>query len=128
MNSVTVSWFGPLLSEVKQIKESHVSKNTLKNTSWAQQVWQQRATEWLQNGFRKIRSDFVLEVDIRTINDKAINHWLQRFVLEARKTNGEHHSPDILHQICCGLQRAIRAACNTDVNLFMANYLHLFVS
>jgi len=30
-------------------------------------------------------SDFVLEVDIRTMSDKAINHCLQHFMLEARK-------------------------------------------
>jgi len=50
------------------------------------------------------------------MSDEAINYWLQRFVLEARKSNGEHYSPDSLHQLCCGLQRAIRAAGNTDIN------------
>ena len=39
-------------------------------------------------------------------------------MLETRKSNGEHYSPDSLHQICCGLQRAIRAAGNTDINFF----------
>ena len=60
----------------------------------------------------------VLDVDIRKMSNAAINHWLQRFVLETRKSNGEHYSPDSLHQICCVLQRAIRAAGNTDINFF----------
>ena len=48
----------------------------------------------------------------------AINFWLQRFLMEARKGNGKHYSPDSLHQICCGLQWALRAASNVDINLF----------
>ena len=54
--------------------------------------------------------------------------WLQHFVLEARKSNGDHYSPDSLHQICCGLQRAIRTAgkLNTDVNFFDGKLFALF--
>ena len=42
------------------------------------------------------------------MSDESIAYWLQRFVLEARKANGEHYSPDSLYQLCCGLQRALR--------------------
>jgi len=52
------------------------------------------------------------------MSDKAINHWLQRFMLEARKDNREHYSPDSLHQIRCGLHRTIRAVGNTGINFF----------
>ena len=85
--------------------ESRVPKNTLmKNTSWAQQVWQQWATECLQRTTENegscnlvLNVDLVLDVDIRKMSNAAINHWLQRFVLETRKSNGEHYSPDSLH-------------------------------
>ena len=63
-------------------------------------------------------SELVLRVDITKMTATAINHWLQRFVVEVRKGNGEHYCPDSLHQICCGLQRALRAAGNTDINFF----------
>ena len=36
----------------------------------------------------------------------AVNHWLQRFVIEVRKVSGECYSPDSLHQIGCGVQTA----------------------
>jgi len=41
MESVTVSWIGPLQSE-GDIKQSHVPK---KSTTWVLHVWQQWATE-----------------------------------------------------------------------------------
>ena len=43
---------------------------------------------------------------------------MQQFVVETRKDKGEHYLPDNQHQICCGLQQALRAAGNADINLF----------
>ena len=61
-------------------------------------------------------SELVLKVDITKITATAINHWPQQFVVEVSKDNGEYYCLDSLHQICCGLQRALRAAGNTNVN------------
>ena len=47
----------------------------------------------------------------------AVCFWLQRFVLEVRKGNGEHSCPDSLHQLCCVLQRVLRNA-EQDINFF----------
>ena len=70
--------------------------------------------------------NYCLEVDITKMTAIAINYWLQQFVVETRKGNREH-SPDSLHQICCGLQWALRAAGNADINssiCLMAKNLH----
>ena len=43
------------------------------------------------------------------MNNPAVNHWLQRFVIEVRKVrkvSGECYSPDSLHQNGCGVQTA----------------------
>ena len=61
---------------------------------------------------------FRLDSDITKMSTPAVNHWLQRFVIEVRKVCGEHYCPDSLHQICCGLQRALRSADRVDVNFF----------
>ena len=58
-----------------------------------------------------------LNVEITELDTAAVCFWLQRFVLEARKGNGEHYCPDSLHQLCCGLQRALRNA-DQDINFF----------
>ena len=34
--------------------------------------------------------------------------WLERFVLEVRKENGNLYPPNSLYSLCCGLQRTIR--------------------
>ena len=121
-NCSTASRFGhpQKESDIKLIKESRVPKNTTKNTNWAQQVWQQWATERLQQPMETNEDEksLLLEVDITKMSATAINYWLQRFVVEARKGNGEHYCPDSLHQICCGLQRVLRAAGRVDINFF----------
>ena len=43
--------------------------------------------------------------------------WLQRFVLEVQKSNGESCSPDSLYQLYFGIQRVLREA-GHDVNIF----------
>ena len=40
------------------------------------------------------------------MSSPAVNHWLQRFVIEVRKVSGECYSSDSLHQICCWVQTA----------------------
>ena len=46
-----------------------------------------------------------LSVKITELDTAVICFWLQRFVLEVRKRNGEHFCLDSLHQLCCELQR-----------------------
>ena len=55
-------------------------------------------------------SSFKLDRDIPKMTTFSVNHWLQKFVLEVRKMNRDYYCPDSLHQMCCGLQRALRAA------------------
>ena len=68
----------------------------------------------------------MLRVDITKMTATAIKHWLHWFVLEVRKGNGEHYCPDSLHQICCGLQIALRAASSNDINFFDDKEFELF--
>ena len=46
-----------------------------------------------------------------------LDHWLSRFVLETRKSDGEHYSPDTLYGICTGLLRYIRET-RPEINIF----------
>ena len=50
------------------------------------------------------------------MSDESIAFRLQRFVIEARRANGEHYCPDSLYQLCCGLQRALRDS-DRDINI-----------
>ena len=59
----------------------------------------------------------VLDNNVEKVELTDVSFWLQRFVLEVRKSNGESFSPDSLYQLCCGIQRALREA-GHDVNIF----------
>ena len=67
-----------------------------------------------------------LDSDITKMSTPAVSHWLQKFVIEVRKVSGEHYCPDSLHQICYGLQRALRAADWVDINFFEISEFALF--
>ena len=52
--------------------------------------------------------------------------WLPKFVMEARKGNGDSYPPDSLYSLCCGLQRALKSNERADVNLFADSSFHKF--
>ena len=70
------------------------------------------------------RRDTSLLLDISKMSDESIAFWLQRFVLEARRVNGEHYCPDSLYQLCCGLQRALRDADRDIIFLEQFTFSH----
>ena len=49
---------------------------------------------------------------------ESLKYWLPKFVLEARRADGEHYLPDTLYAICSGLQRALKFNDREDVLLF----------
>ena len=42
---------------------------------------------------------------------EALNNWLCKFVLEARRKDGEAYPPNTLYSICSGIQRHVRELC-----------------
>ena len=71
--------------EVEQAKASSIPENTRKNTSWAVNVWK----EWSAHR-RQVTSSFAeWPVHLFIAQPQELNYWLSKFVLEARKENGE---------------------------------------
>lgn len=50
-----------------------------------------------------------------TIDD--IRFWLPKFVVEARKVNGQEYPPDSVYGLCCGLERDLRSN-DREINIF----------
>ena len=42
------------------------------------------------------------------MDSPTLCHWMERFVLEIRKTNGEEYQPNTLYHIVCGIMRYVR--------------------
>ena len=108
---------GPVSSTyVEAVKTSRIPKKTQANTLWATKLWQ----EWACSRIKNISPDetgHALDNDVVKMELADVSFWLQRFVLEVRKSNGDVYSPDSLYQLCCGIQRALREA-GHDVNIF----------
>ena len=81
--------FGQPQSEkdIKAVKESRVTKKTLQNIEWAQSIWRQWATHRLEQPLSAESCGFGLDSDITKMSTPAVNHWLQRFVIEVRKVS-----------------------------------------
>ncbi len=52
------------------------------------------------------------------MDSKTQVHWLTRFVLEVRKTDGNEYPPNTLHHIICGIMRHVRATSNPQADFF----------
>ena len=118
-NNQTSRFACPVSSNyVDAVKKSHIPKKTQANTPWATKLWD----DWAAFRVKSISPEetavgCVLDSDVVKMKLPDVSFWLQRFVLEVRKSNGDFYSPDSLYQLCCGIQRALRDA-GQDVNIF----------
>ena len=90
-------------SDVEEPKKRAVPKNT-ENTSWAINIWKQ----WSAHRRQTCTSYCDWPTHLLIEHPTEMNHWLSKFVLEARKGNSDHYPPDTLYCICSGLLRFIR--------------------
>lgn len=75
---------------------------------WCLSVWKEQAQDRLQKIEDPDELQFELNEEITLMSPEAMNFWLSRFVVEARKMNGSEYPPNTLYQICCGLGRVLR--------------------
>ena len=96
--------------DVKTAQQSSLSKNTVKSTEWAVNLWK----EWALSR-EKICSDpaeippFILLCSI-----EGLSLWVCKFILEIRRKDGQCYPPNTLYGIVCGLMRKLR---NVDASI-----------
>lgn len=90
--------------EVDKSSKGCIPKNTSRNTSWAVRVFNQ----WIEQ--RNKRSDVSYPTDLlkKSYDSEVICECLQRFVSEARRTDGTEYPPKTLYQLLSGLLRYSR--------------------
>ncbi len=112
--------------DIEDIKKAGVPTNTIKSTKWAENVW----IAWAKNRRCNIVEDaekvHQLETDLSEMDTKSVAFWLPKFVVEARKENGECYPPNSLYAMCCGLMRDLRLKCSPDINIFTDSDFNLF--
>ena len=100
-------------SDVEEAQKKAVPKNTEKNTTWVVNIWKQ----WSAHRHQTCTSYCDWPTHFLIANPTEMNYWLSKFVLEARKANGDHYPPDTLYCICTGLSRFIRET-RPEINIF----------
>ena len=88
-------------SDILDKIDGSIPTATRKSTTWAANTWR----EWADHR-KKISSEFPPALD--RINNKELNYWMARFVVEARNKKGDVYEGGTLYCLCCGVQRFIR--------------------
>ena len=70
-------------------KENAKSLNTIKSTNWAVNTWQQ----WTAHR-RKVCLSLDCPPHLYTCTNWQLDYWISKFILEARKTNGQPYPPN----------------------------------
>ena len=92
--------------EIEQQSKGFVPKNTSRSTEWAYRTFKQ----WLENRNKLPSIERIYPHDIleRAYDADILCGCLQRFVSEARRSDGSPYPPRTIYQILCGLLRYIR--------------------
>ena len=90
-------------NEIEQQSKGFVPKNTARSTDWAYRTFK----EWLEHRNKLPNIDKIYPHDIleREYEADILCGCLQRFVSEARRSDGSSYPPRTLYQILCGLLR-----------------------
>ena len=102
-NSDSCSRFNPPTGneEMSRICSGFVPQNTLKNTSWAMNVYM----EWREQRNSSDPSNQCLDNLLECPTIEGLNFWLSHFVCEIKNKKGEPYPPRTIHQILASLQR-----------------------
>ena len=111
-DTTTTTRFAPpkTNADIERGRIDSVPKKTQQDTKYCCKLW---------DSWREYRQSIAPENIplLRDMTTEEINHWLSRFVVEARKTDGSEYPPNTLHHIVAGLQRYLRFQGRT-VDLF----------
>ena len=93
--------------EMMEIYKGKRSVNMQRSTAWAVKAFR----EWISECNSKYAEDQVPE-DFLDQNfaerSTPLNHWLSRFIVEARRQDGENRPPATLHSLLVGILRYMR--------------------
>ncbi len=106
--------------ELKQLESKFVPPKTQASTKWATTVFENWVTHHNTNEVEKC------PLDLLTVQEPtALNYWLKRFAVEARKTNGELYPPKTLYLLFSSLLRYMRSKKPECPNI-LSKDCHLF--
>ena len=93
------------VEELKTIEEAQVPKRMKQATHWALRAFD----EWVTSRNTIACNMFSCPDLLKNLYSPAVlDQWLAAFIMEVRKADGTHYSPDSLQCLVAGLQRYLR--------------------
>ena len=120
--SVAGERFGPSVSAF-ELKEQHVNaipKKTRQSNNWATTLWRDWAINRNCRPETAVEPGFPIPIDIGMLRDfELLNYWMERFICEIRRKDGNVYPPATLTQITSALQRHLKNECGLEsINFF----------
>ncbi len=98
-------------AEIANERQKGIPKKTQEDTKYCLNIW----VEWRKHR-QQTTGDTIATLQEMTRDE--LQHWLTRFILEARKRDGSVYPPNTLHHICSGLMRHLRWTGKPQIDFF----------
>ena len=99
--------------EVQAARKNAVPSNTAKNTNWAVKVWR----DWRGHRLQMCNSTLDCPPHRLLCSNSELDYWLSKFVLEARRLDGQPYPPRTMYGIVCSIMRYVREL-RPQINFF----------
>ena len=99
--------------EVQAARKNAVPSNTAKNTNWAVKVWR----DWRGHRLQMCNSTLDCPPHLLLCSNSELDYWLSKFVLEARRLDGQPYPPRTMYGIVCSIMRYVREL-RPQINFF----------
>ena len=89
------------MEELKTLDELHIPKRIKQATHWAVHTFD----EWVANRNTSTSNMFQCPTDLLKVPHPpaVLDQWLAAFIMEVRKADGTHYTPDSLQCLVAGL-------------------------
>ena len=71
-----------------------------------------------ENIIEESETEYPLLTNFTDMSEDALKFWLVKFVAEVRRSDGKPYPLNSVYQIWCGLGRALRAADQSEIDIF----------
>ncbi|WAR00411.1 hypothetical protein MAR_024783 [Mya arenaria] len=106
-------------NDIRTKQKNVVPANTSRSNNFALGVWQDWAEHRNLQPETRHECSYPIPVDISNfVSYQDMDFWLQRFICEIRRKNGQPNPPQTLQNIASGLQRYLHVEKSAKVNFF----------
>ena len=112
-------WGSPVTEgDINSARKAGMPKKSRSQMEWCERVWADWAEYRSKNDMSEEEKRHILTGNICEMTPVAMNFWLCRFIMEARRQDNNPYPPQTLKGIACGLMRSLKGSDRADINFF----------